>query len=220
MSAHPSRFEIADRRRLKPNKDNPKMITEADVAKMVVHLTKHGFRDPVEAREEDGLVLAGHRRLLAADKLGLTKIPVIWHKGMSDEQAAAYTIAHTRAEHDVKWNRSLLADQLGGLPESLSPDALGFSDIEVAGLFDLDRADEEDPPEGQRDEPPALVRKGEVWICGCAIYNVRDDLDNVGLALAEVHIKKLQKLLKAKAYLGGDEAYPFNEVMKERAAQP
>jgi hypothetical protein len=60
------------------------------------------------------------------------------------------------------------------------------------------------------------VKPGEVWIIGCVIYNINADLDNVGLGLAQGHIKRLQKMLKAKAFLGGDEAFPFNEVIKER----
>ncbi len=219
--SHTTTFELAERSRLKPWDQNPKLITEADVELMVKHLQAHGFRDPVEARYEDGRVLAGHRRLLAADKLGLTKIPVNFHKGISDDEATAYTIAHTRAELDVKWNRPILADLLTGLPEDLSPDVLGFNDKDVALLFDLDRG-AGDADEGQivgDQADPALLIGGEVWIIGPVTFNVFNDLDHNALRKAEKLIKKIASMLKTKAYLDGDETMPLETVLKAREAE-
>lgn len=218
MTEHATYFEVVDRARLKPNANNPKVITEDDVSKMVVHLQTHGFRDPVEARHEDGLVLAGHRRLLAADRLGLSKIPTHFHRGMSDDEATAYTIAHTRAEKDVSWNRALLADQLVGLPDHFTPDLLGFSEKDVAHLFDLDRGLEEggDGAEGEDGEPSALLIPGEVWIIGPVTFNVFNGLDNEALNNAEKLIRKIAKLLKCKALLDGDESKPLDAVLAER----
>lgn len=212
-------FEVVDRARLKPNSENPKLITEADVAKMVTLLQTHGFKDPVEARHEDGLVLAGHRRLLAADKLGLTRIPTHFHVGMSDEEATAYAIAHTQAEAHVDWNRALLADQLTGLPESLSPDLLGFDDKDMARLFDLDRGIDTDDAEGNDEEPAALLMPGEVWIIGPVTFNVFKGLDNEALNGAEKIIRKIAKLLKCKALLDGQEDQPLEAVLRERATR-
>ncbi len=212
-------FEIAARDRLKPWPENPKMITEESVAQMMTLLQVHGFRDPVEARKEDGRVLAGHRRLLAADKLGLTKIPTIWHEGMSDEEATAYTIAHTQAEAHVDWNRALLADQVAGLPEDLGPDLLGFSETDIAKLFDLDRGLESEDQDDADDEQAAKAKliPGEVWIIGPVTFNVFNNLDNKALLNAEVLIRKIGKMLKCKALLDGDESQPLDTVLKERA---
>ena len=151
-------FELAPRARLQPNPENPKVITEEDVATMMVLLQTHGFKDPVEARHEDGRVLAGHRRILAADRLGLQLIPTNFHVGMNDDEATAYTIAHTQAEKSgPDWNRALLADQLSGLPEGLEPDKLGFSEKDVVSIFDLDRGagDVSDDGELSADVGPA-----------------------------------------------------------------
>lgn len=222
VGQHTTYFAIVDRARLRGWDGNPKLITEEAVAKMVTYLQVHGFRDPVEARHEDGRVLAGHRRLLAADKLGLTQIPVNFHRGMTDDEATAYTIAHTRAEHDVEWNRGLLADALTSLPETLPPDLLGFTDKDVGLLFDLDRGEEQGGGEqaggDQGDQAPLLV-PGEVWIIGPVTFKVFKDLDDDGLNAAYVCIRKIAKMVKAKALLDGDEAMEFGAVMKEREAE-
>ena len=219
-TAHATTFEVVDRARLRPWPDNPKLITEDDVAAMVVLLQAHGFRDPVEARYEDGRVLAGHRRLLAADRLGLTRIPTNFHKGMSDEEATAYTIAHTQAEKHVEWNRALLADHLTALPEALSPDQLGFSERDIGLLFDLDRGSE-DGADGEAQavdgEPASLLIPGEQWIIGPVTFNVFSDLDDQSLRNAEKLIRKIAKMLKTKALLDGDETKPLNVVLEERA---
>ena len=211
----------ADLDRLRPWPDNPRLITEADVAKMVTYLQVHGFRDPIEARSEDGMVLAGHRRLLAARQLELVRGPVIWHSGMSDEEAIAYAIAHNRSSEDVEWNRALLADALTGLPPELSPDVLGFTDKDVALLFDLDRgaADGDEESAGGDQEPVSRLIPGEVWIIGPVTFNVFNNLDNDGLAAAEKCIRKIAKMLKCQALLDGDEAMPLKAVLAQREAE-
>lgn len=223
MSEHDTYFELTPRAKLKMNPENPKLITEDAVAKMVVYLETFGFRDPIEARAEDGLVLAGHRRLLAADQLGLKLIPTNYHRGMSDAEATAYTIAHTRSERDVEFNRSLLADQMAGLDEALLP-GLGFDEKEIARLYDLDRgaADEDeagDAEAGDNDETArSLLIPGEVWVIGPVTFNVFKNLNNASLLAAEGLIQKIGKMLKRKALLDGDEMQPFDAVMNERRA--
>lgn len=202
---------------LRPNAQNPKLITEADVAAMVGLLQAHGFKDPIEARREDGLIVAGHRRYLAAQKLGLAKVPVLLHEGMSDDEATAYTIAHTQAEKSgPEWNRALLSDQVAGLPEDLLP-GLGFDEESFARLFDLDRADQGDDA-AEEDGPVALLIPGEVWIIGPVTFSVYKGLDNASLNSAEKIIRKIAKLLKCKALLDGDETQPLDAVLKERAS--
>jgi len=210
------KFELAERGRLKLNPDNPKIITEEAINKMVVYLEINGFRDPVEARIEDGLVVAGHRRLLAGDKLGLDLIPTIWHEGMSDEEAKAYTISHSRAEKDVAFNRALLSDQVAGLPEELVR-GLGFDETELVGLFDLDRGagEEGEEGEGEGGVRPALLA-GEVWICGPISFRVFKGLNKTSLLAAEELLRKLIKMVKKPCHLEGDEGALFEAVMKER----
>jgi ParB-like chromosome segregation protein Spo0J len=217
---HPTYFEVVPRGKLKMNPQNPKLITDADVVKMMTYLQTFGFRDPVEARAEDGLVLAGHRRLMAADRLGLKLIPVNFHAGMSDAEATAYTIAHTRSEKDVEWNRALLSDQMAGLDEEFVA-GLGFGEEEIARIFDLDRGAEEEAEDGDAeagDGPTPLLIPGESWVIGPVTFNVFENLNKASLIAAEGLIQKISKMLKRKALLDGDEMQPFDAVMNERRA--
>jgi ParB-like chromosome segregation protein Spo0J len=219
MTEHGTYFELTPRAKLRMNPQNPKLITEESVAKMVTYLETFGFRDPVEARAEDGLVLAGHRRLLAADQLGLKIIPCNFHRGMTDAEATAYTIAHSRSEKDVDFNRALLADQMAGLEEELVA-GLGFGEAEIAKLFDLDRGAEAETEDGDAEagDRDAALRPGETWVIGPVTFNVFKNQSKASLKAAEGLIQKISKMLKCKALLDGDEMQPFDMVMKERRA--
>lgn len=218
MSSSGMEFSWVSRAKLKLNPVNPKEITEESVALLAKLIQRHGFRDPIEARVEDCLILTGHRRFLAAERLGIDPVPVIWHYHMSDEAAKAYTIAHTQSEKHVKWNRSLLATQLGELPEDLSPDLLGFSEKEIASLFDLDLGEEREAEEKPSVEKCWLL-PGDVWIIGEFSCGIAKGLRNDHLIKCEAVIRKISKMLKKKPLLDGDEARPLDVVLKERALE-
>ena len=61
--------------RLRPDPFNPRRITDEDLEARSIQ--EFGLVDPIIARREDSVVIAGHQRLLAARRLGLTTVPVI-----------------------------------------------------------------------------------------------------------------------------------------------
>lgn len=204
---------------VKPYPDNPRMITEDNVAKLAAAIEQLGFNDPIQCRE-DGTILVGHRRLLAAKKLKLKLVPVIIHGGMSDEEAQAYRISHNRVAEDVEWNRASLADQLSSLP-TISLDTLGFEAKELGHLFDLDRAfqDAEDAAEKQAmaELPGPFLRQGEAWhfgkIATISVWSDRPD----SIRKVEGLISKMEKWLKVKATLGAEDGPTFAAVIAERS---
>lgn len=211
-------FQLMDIGSLKPNPNNPRLITESDVDKMCVYLRAHGFLDPIEARIEDHLILAGHRRYLAALKLGLARVPVLFHAGLSDQEAWAYSIAHNRSQEDVEWNRALLADQLSGMEENLVP-GLGFSEKELALLFDLDRGadgDDEDEAADARDPEGSRLLPGDTWIIGPCTFVVWENLSQLQMDAAEQAIRRIAKLLKSRALLNGEEDRELDQVLEDR----
>ena len=204
---------------LKPHPDNPRMITDANISQLAKIIEEMGFLDPVEARE-NGEILAGHRRLLAAKQLKLTLIPTIIHGGLSDQEAAAYRIASNQAAEHVKWNRSMLADQVASLSESFAPDVMGFDDKEVAKLFDLDLGfqDDQQPEktESADTQPGPFVRQGETWNIGPVQLTVWGDHPD-SLRKVEELIGKMQKWMKVKATLGDEDGPTFEATIAERA---
>ncbi len=200
---------VAEIGKLRPYEANPRLITEDDVTKMVAIIEAQGFLDPIEVDAEWEIV-AGHRRYFAAKKMGLARVPVIHHAGMTKEEAKAYRIASNRASEDVKWNRALLTDELTSIEHLMaSPADLGFDDKEMMKLFDLDRgAGEELGADGEKaedEEPGPYIQAGQVWNIGPCAFTVFKNLNKDQMRKAEAMIIKIQKLCKEPAVLAGTE---------------
>ncbi len=71
---------------LHPDPANPRRISDAELEALTRSIRQFGLVDPVVARREDGVIIGGHQRLLAARKLGLKSVPVIL-LDLSAEQA-------------------------------------------------------------------------------------------------------------------------------------
>ena len=63
---------------LRPDPYNPRSISDAELEALTRSIQEFGFVDPVIARREDGTVIAGHQRLVAARRLGFDTVPVIF----------------------------------------------------------------------------------------------------------------------------------------------
>jgi len=124
-----------------------------------------GWTNPILV-DETGMIIAGHGRVMAARKLGITDAPVMVASGWTEAQKRAYVIADNKLALNANWDMASLrieVDELGDLGFDLG--LMGFDDTELAGLR-LDQSGLTDPD----DVPPAPVnpvsRKGDLWICG------------------------------------------------------
>src|SRR5436190_13445711 len=77
---------------LRPDPANPRRIAEDELEALTRSLRSFGFVQPVLARREDRIVVGGHQRLVAARRLGLATMPVVW-LDMSVEEARILGIA-------------------------------------------------------------------------------------------------------------------------------
>lgn len=203
---------------LKPHPENPRMITDLDVESLKRIIEAQGFMDPIQARET-GEILTGHRRLLAAERLGLKRVPVIIHGGLTDEEAMAYRIGHNKTQQHVKWNNSMLADQISAMP-TITPDLMGFTEADIGKLFDLDLASQQDAADAEKAAEEAMpgpfLRQGETWFIGPATLTVWSDRPD-SIRKVEGLITKMEKWLKAKATLGSEDGPTFAAVIAERS---
>jgi len=110
-----------------PYENNPRRNEEA-VAGVARSIEELGFRQPIVV-DEDGVIIAGHTRLLAAKRLGMEKVPVHVAEDLTAEEARALRIADNRTAEAAEWDTEKLAEELGDLRTLLD-------DFEVTG-FDL-----------------------------------------------------------------------------------
>ena len=153
-----------------PYARNARTHSPEQIAKLAASIKEFGFTTPVELDGENG-ILSGHGRVLAAQKLGLTRIPTIDLSGLTEAQRRAYILAANRLALDAGWDEELLAielSDLSGLDVDLS--VTGFTDEEIEEALQSDglTADEEDADD-EIPEPPAenpKTKRGDVWILG------------------------------------------------------
>jgi DNA modification methylase len=123
-----------------------------------------GWTNPVLV-DEDGGIIAGHGRVLAARSLGYAEVPVMVARGWTEAQRRAYVLADNQLALNAGWDAELLNVELKGLGEmGFDLELLGFDNLvalmsdKTAGLTDPD-----DAPEPPADPVSAL---GDVWLLG------------------------------------------------------
>jgi DNA modification methylase len=163
-----SRIEIWPTDRLVPYAKNARTHSPEQVAQIAASIVEFGFNAPILVDSHAGIV-AGHGRLLAARKLGLSEVPVVVLDHLTDTQRRAYIIADNRLAENAGWDEKVLAAELADLEqEGLDLKLVGFSDQELEVLL-ADSGDESAPEaEEQIPEAPAqpVTRPGDVWLVG------------------------------------------------------
>ncbi|WGR59802.1 site-specific DNA-methyltransferase [Paracoccus ferrooxidans] len=154
---------------LVPYARNARTHSEAQVAEIAGSIREFGFTNPVLIAE-DGTLIAGHGRVLAARLLGMKTLPAITLTGLSETQRRALVLADNRIALNAGWDESLLALELSDLKDAgVDLGIMGFEDGELDRL--LTGAEEEDngsAPPVVIPEPPRnpVSRTGDLWILG------------------------------------------------------
>jgi len=170
--------------KLVPYARNPRTHSDAQIAQIAVSITEFGFNNPILVDTKAGII-AGHGRLLAARKLGLTEVPVIVLDHLSEAQKRAYIIADNKLAENAGWDEDALRSELAALQEEdFNVGLIGFEDDELARLLAA-----QDAAEGLTDEDavpdipqtPASA-PGDLWILGNHRLLVGDATDEADVA--------------------------------------
>jgi len=176
--------QLAEKVELIPHARNARTHSEEQVAQIAGSIAEFGFVNPVLVGD-DGVIVAGHGRVMAARKLGLPEAPVIVLSHLTPVQRRALMIADNQITINGGWNDEMLAVELAALKEdAFDLDLLGFDDVEIdrllAGTGD-ETADLDEAP-----EPPAepISRPGDLWVCDehrvlCGDATVLADVEKV-----------------------------------------
>src|SRR5688500_3851999 len=145
---------------------NARTHSDAQVAQIAASIREFGWTNPILVDGDNGII-AGHGRLLAARKLGLSEVPVIELAGLSEAQKRAYVIADNKLALNAGWDNELLALEFGDL-ESLGFDLslTGFDDLEIASIRSLANPGLTDPDDIPETPVQPVSIAGDVWILG------------------------------------------------------
>lgn len=130
-------------------------------------IRRFGFRSAVLV-DEQGQLIAGEARILAARAEKVARVPVLVCTGLSPEERAALALADNRAPLDAEWDLDVLSSTMRWLQTSgFDVDGLGFSPEEVSSLLTVDAGGLGNDPDVVPEPPVDPVSKfGSVWHCG------------------------------------------------------
>src|ERR1041384_8254867 len=101
---------------IKPYEKNPR-INDAAVDAVAESIRRFGFRQPIVI-DAEGVIVCGHTRYRAAQKLALTEVPVHIATDLTPEQIRAYRIADNKTAELAEWNLDLLPIELAELKDA------------------------------------------------------------------------------------------------------
>src|SRR6478736_1287554 len=119
---------------LRPDPANPRRISDSELEALTRSLREFGFVQPVLVRRASNVVIGGHHRLIAARRLGMKTVPVIF-LDIPEEQAKLLNLALNRI--NGAWDDELLARYLADLSELPGVDLSlsGFDEAEIDKLL-------------------------------------------------------------------------------------
>lgn len=153
--------------KLIPYARNSRTHSEAQVTKIAASIKEFGFLNPIITDGKNGIV-AGHGRVMAAQKLGLKELPVIEASHLTEAQKRAYVIADNRLALDAGWDNDMLKVELQELSDlDFDLSLMGFDEKELDGFLEPEPTagltDEDAVPDAP--EQPVTV-EGDVWLLG------------------------------------------------------
>jgi len=151
-----------------PYAKNSRTHSDEQVAQLAGSIKEFGFNNPVLI-DKDNSIIAGHGRVMAARRLGLTQVPCIRLEHLTETQRKAYIIADNRLALNAGWDNQMLTVELNDLKaDDFNLDLLGFDVDELNALLDPvelteGKTDEDEVPEAP-EEP--VTKTGDIYRLG------------------------------------------------------
>lgn len=151
-----------------PYARNAKQHSDAHVAQIAASITEFGWGAPILVDGQNN-VIAGHGRLLAARKLGMTQVPVVPMEHLTEIQRKALILADNKIGENGSWDDDLLGLELAELQEAgFDLGLTGFSADEWDKLIAGDPSNDGLTDEDQVPEiaETAISKSGDIWVLG------------------------------------------------------
>jgi len=160
-------IEYVETAKLVPYARNSRTHSDEQVAQISASIKEFGFTNPVLI-DQEGVIIAGHGRTMAAQRLEMKEVPCLRLGHLTDAQKKAYVIADNKLALNAGWDDDMLAIELKELNEAdFDLSLTGFADDELAALLaeavEEGLTDEDAVPDAP--EVPITV-EGDVWVLG------------------------------------------------------
>ncbi|MCL2888475.1 MAG: site-specific DNA-methyltransferase [Elusimicrobia bacterium] len=164
---------------LKPYARNPRKHSAKQIEEICQSIKHFGFTAPIII-DEKNMVLAGHGRLLAAQKLALKEVPIVRLKNLSETQKKAYVVADNKIGEHSSWDPEILALEVEDIVLSdpnFDVTLTGLATAEVDLLLNKEQPKNEEIDAWPGKDIPKRVELGDLWqlgshklFCGNALH--------------------------------------------------
>lgn len=161
------KIEYLKRAQIKPYDRNARTHSDEQVGIIAESIKEFGFTNPLLIDEKRGMI-AGHGRLMAAERLGIDPVPTITIRGLSAAQRRALVIADNQTALRSGWDENLLRAEIEALAlEGFALPTLGFDAEALTAILTGKTTDGLTDPD-DAPEPPVepVSRLGDVWLLG------------------------------------------------------
>ena len=171
MTLSTPRIEMQPVAALRPYAGNARKHSKKQVKQIAESISRFGFTNPVLIGD-DGEIVAGHGRVMAAKELGLKTVPTVRLSHLSPEERRAYVLADNKLALNAGWDTEILAIELQALIDiDFDVTLTGFSLAEVDLTLDQAREASTETTDGPADlipepEGDAVSRQGDLWHLG------------------------------------------------------
>ena len=169
-----------------PYVNNSRTHSDEQIRQVASSIHEFGFTSPVLIDEQGGII-AGHGRVMAAQKLNISEVPCITLKGLTEAQKKAYIIADNQLPLNAGWDLDKLKLEVETLKElDFDVELLGFDDDFLNGLLPDEQeeglTDEDSLPDLDKIDPISV--RGDVWQLGhnrvmCGDSTMIDDIEKL-----------------------------------------
>ncbi len=151
--------------RPQPYPANARTLSDRATDVLAASIKEFGWRQPIVCDARD-VIVVGHTRLLAAQKLGLATVPVHPALGLSEAQCKAYRLMDNRTADETSWNLDLLEAEMAQLRDAgdVALDLTGFEAAQIEEMLKPPPATDDD---AVPDAPAVAVSApGDLWLLG------------------------------------------------------
>jgi DNA modification methylase len=180
------KVEMRNIETLKPYPGNPRK-NEMAVDAVAKSIKAFGFKVPIVI-DKDSVIIAGHTRLFAAQKLGLSDVPCVIASDLTPAQAKAFRIADNQTATIAAWDFPMLQGELTELAAmDIDLEGLGFNPAELDKILGADffgNAGLQDPDYVPEPPDKAITQEGDLWLLGdhrllCGDSSKTEDVDRL-----------------------------------------
>lgn len=165
-----------------PYKKNMNSHSDEQIGRLIKIIEYQGFRNPVIAQKGTNVIASGHGRIMAAKKMGMTHVPVIYQEFKNEEEFYSYVVSDNAIAEWSDLDLGAINSEMLDLGPDFDIDLLGIKDFVIEPVEKFEPQGDEDAVPEAPVEP--VTKRGDVWILGkhrlmCGDSTMIDDVEKL-----------------------------------------